>query len=91
MDAPDVESPPLPDEAATPSALNTGYIVACGLMLPPLLYVGSFAYLVLASVFGLGVPVFDSETWEVLNVVYAPLIWIVNAILFLAQRAGFAD
>jgi hypothetical protein len=62
--------------------MAAGCVVACGLALLPVLYVGSFAFLVADDWFGWGVyQTFDDRTTEVLEVVYGPLIWLYIGIM----------
>lgn len=78
---PDADAPPLPQEPpAPPAALRAGCIAVCGLGLLPVLYVGSFALLVLDERFeGPFLRSLDERSIEIVVVIYWPLIWLYEA------------
>ena len=83
MDAPASDSPSLPNErSASPAAWQAGCIIACGLALLPILYVGSFAYLFADSLNEWGFcESLDEGTLAALETFYWPLIWLCNSFL----------
>ena len=85
MDAPDVASPPLPTEPG-PSRGSSAIVVcvtAIFLLLPPLLYVGSFVLLVLDEEYdGLILKSLDERTIDLVVTVYWPLIWFCETFLW---------
>ena len=65
-----------PEPAASLHVAGIGCVVACGLALLPLLYIGSFAYLTFDAWNHWGVmDSLDPRTVETLSAFYAPLIW----------------
>lgn len=78
MDAPAVESPALPKErSASPAVWQAGCIVACGVASLPILYVGSFAYLLADSLNEWGLcNSLDERTLAAMEIFYWPLIWL---------------
>lgn len=81
MDHPDAEAPRLPLERPLPAALRTGCIVVVGLSLLPMLYVGTFAVLIVDSQYeGPILRSLDERTLEALELFYWPLIVVYEAL-----------
>jgi hypothetical protein len=80
MDELDGETPPPPRQPMAPPAALTGCVIACGfVLLPIILYVGAFVYLVADERGGWGVTkVISSHQWtsDTFHVVYRPLIQV---------------
>ena len=78
MNDSDVDPTPTPREPVVRSAgSEAGCVVACGLALLPLLYVGSFAYLSVDAWNQWGVfDSLDKRTVDILSYFYWPLIWL---------------
>ena len=78
-----MDEPPLPPERSPPPSTSLAGCAAVGIVaLVPLLYVGSFAFLVLDEWYGFGfLDSLDDGTIEMLVVVYWPLIWLHQALL----------
>lgn len=69
-------APPLPKDR---SVSQLGCIIACGLAILPILYVGSFAILFLVEWFGWGFGAsIGEDASEALTVFYWPMIWLTD-------------
>ena len=80
MTAPDADRPPPnPESTASHSVRRAGCAIVSVLALLPLLYLGSFALLFADVWFGWGLGAsLDSQTVDVINVIYWPLILLAD-------------
>lgn len=69
--------PPLPQQSSTPSAASTGCVILCAVASIPILYVGSFVYLLADSLNQWGFcDSLDEGTLAALEIIYWPLLWL---------------
>lgn len=68
--------PPPNEPSASPVVRQAGCVIACGLALLLMLYVGSFLYLVADGWNQWGITASLDE--DILNIVYAPLVWLCH-------------